>query len=74
MNSHYMGHGITSRPLKHNPKIPPRDFKELCTDHIPIIFKQSSNIYRAYTSHVNLYNQPLLYSRSNLHQLIILHP
>jgi len=27
-----MGHGITSRPLKHDPEIPPRDLKELCTD------------------------------------------
>jgi len=25
------GHGITSRPLKHDPEISPRDFKELHT-------------------------------------------
>jgi len=41
------GHGITSRPLKHDPEIPPRDFKELCTDHRPIMFNQSSNVYHA---------------------------
>jgi len=34
------GHEITSRPLKHDPEIPPRDFKELRTDHRPIIIKQ----------------------------------
>jgi len=39
------GHGITSRPLKHDLEIPPRDFKELCTDHRPIMFNQSSNVY-----------------------------
>jgi len=38
-------HGITSRPLKHDPEIPPRDFKELRTDHKPIMFNQSSNVY-----------------------------
>jgi len=32
------GHGITSRPLKHDPEIPPGDFKELCTNHRPIMF------------------------------------
>jgi len=40
-----MGHEITSWPLKHDPEISPRDFKELHTDHIPIIFKQPSNIF-----------------------------
>jgi len=39
------GHGITSRPLKHDPEIPPRDFKKLCIDHRPIMFNQSSNVY-----------------------------
>jgi len=39
------GHGITSRPLKHDREISPRDLKELCTDHIPVIFKQPSNIF-----------------------------
>jgi len=39
------GHGITSRPLKHDPKVSPRDFKELGIDHRPNISKQSSNIY-----------------------------
>ena len=38
------GHGITSRPLKHDLEISPRDFKELRTDHIPIISKQPTNI------------------------------
>jgi len=36
-----MGYGITSRPLKHDPEISPRDSKELCTDHILYIFKQT---------------------------------
>jgi len=36
-----MGHGITSRPLKHDPEISPRDSKELCTHHILYIFKQT---------------------------------
>ena len=40
------GHGITSRPLKQDLKVPPRDFKELCTDHILNIYNQSSNRYR----------------------------
>ena len=40
------GHGITSRPLKHDTKVPPRDFKELRTDSIPNIYKQSGNKYR----------------------------
>jgi len=31
------GHGITSRPLKHNPETLPSDFKGLCTNHGPII-------------------------------------
>jgi len=53
------GHGIMSRLLKHDLEIPPTGFKELRTDHIPIIFKQPSNNYHACTSHVNLYNQPL---------------
>jgi len=35
--------------------------------------KQPSNIYHAYTFHVNFHNQPLLYSRSNSYQHIILH-
>jgi len=39
------GHGITSRPLKHDPEIPPRDFKELRTNHRPFMFNQSSNVY-----------------------------
>jgi len=50
-------HGITSRPLKREPETLPRDFKELRTDHGPIILNQSSNIYHAHKSHVNLYNQ-----------------
>ncbi|QCE14014.1 hypothetical protein DEO72_LG11g1012 [Vigna unguiculata] len=37
---HTRGHGITSRPLKHDPEISPRDLKELRTDHRPIINKQ----------------------------------
>jgi len=37
-------HGITSRPLKHDPKVPPRDFKELRTDSIPIIYTNSQAI------------------------------
>jgi len=28
------GHGITSRPLKHYPRVSPRDPKDLRTDHI----------------------------------------
>jgi len=39
------GHGITSRPLKHDPKTPPRDFKKLRTDHGPNIIKQVSNMF-----------------------------
>ena len=50
------GQGITSLSLKRDPETPPRDFKKLRTDHGPIIFKQSCNIYHAYKSHVNLYN------------------
>jgi len=34
-------HGITSRPLKHYPEIPPRDLKDLGTDHTLYIFNQS---------------------------------
>jgi len=41
------GHGITSRPLKHDPEISPRDFKELHTDRRPNRFKQPSNICHA---------------------------
>jgi len=41
------GHGITSRSLKHDHEIPPRDLKELCTDPRPIMLKQSNNIYHA---------------------------
>ena len=40
--------GITSRRLKHDPRILHRDFKELCTDHKPNIIKQLINNYRAY--------------------------
>jgi len=29
------GHGITSRPLKHDPEVSPRDSKGLRTDHLP---------------------------------------
>jgi len=43
------GHGITFRPLKHDPEIPPRDLKDLCIDRRPIIPKQSRKIYHAYT-------------------------
>ena len=42
------GHGITSRPLKHDPGISHRDFKELHTNHKPNIIKQLINNYRAY--------------------------
>ena len=42
-----MGHGITSRPLKHDPEIPPRDLKELRINHRPIMLNQSCNIYHA---------------------------
>jgi len=41
------GYGITSRPLKHDSEISPRDFKELRTDHRPTTFEQPSNIYHA---------------------------
>jgi len=40
------GHGIMSRPLKHDPGVLPRDFKDLRTDPILIINKQPSNSYR----------------------------
>jgi len=40
-----MGHGITSRTLKHDLEISPRDFKELRINHIQIVFKQPSNIF-----------------------------
>jgi len=39
------GHGITSRPLKHDPEVSPKDFKELRTDQIPNIYKYPSNKY-----------------------------
>jgi len=39
------GHEITSRPLKHDPEVPPRGFKELRTDHMSNIYKQPSNKY-----------------------------
>ena len=39
------GHGITSRPLKHDLEVSPRDFKELHTDQIPNIYKRPSNRY-----------------------------
>ena len=42
------GHRITSRPLKHDPEISPKDFKELRTDHRPIMLNQSSNIYHTH--------------------------
>jgi len=52
------GHGITSRPLKHDPEISPRDFKELRTDHIPLIFKQLSHKYISCIElHANICNQ-----------------
>jgi len=42
------GHGLTSRPLKHDPEIPPRDLKDLRTDHRPDMFIQSRETYHAY--------------------------
>jgi len=51
------GHGITSWPLKHPHEVSHRGSMELRTDHRPIILNQSSNIYHAHKSHVNLYNQ-----------------
>jgi len=50
------GHGITSRPLKHDPETPPRDFKELPTNHGPIIIKQVIFNMHMYISHANFYN------------------
>ena len=43
------GHGITSRPLKHDPEIPPRDFQGIMHWHRPSIPDQSINIYYTYT-------------------------
>jgi len=54
-------HGITSRPLKHDPEIPPRDLKELHTDHRPIMLNQSSNIYHADNLMPTFINQPHSY-------------
>jgi len=48
MDSHYQGPWNYVRPLKHDPEISPRDFKESRTDHIPIMYKQPSDIYYAY--------------------------
>ena len=48
------GHGITSRPLKHDHEIPPRDFKELCTNHRPSY--SINQVMVPYTTHANLYN------------------
>ena len=50
------GHGITSRPLNHDPETPPRDFKELRTQHGPIIIKQIIFSMHTCISHANLYN------------------
>jgi len=46
------GHGITSRPLKHDPEVPPRDFKELRTDHMSNIY--NNQVTDTYIMHRNL--------------------
>jgi len=43
------GHGITSRPLKHDPEIPPRDFQGMTHWHGPSIRDQSRKVYHPYT-------------------------
>ncbi|QCD87391.1 hypothetical protein DEO72_LG3g1925 [Vigna unguiculata] len=48
------GHGITSRQLKHDLETPPRDFKELRTDHGPIIIKQVNPIPTPHTPSMNI--------------------
>jgi len=34
------GHGISSRPLKHDPETPLRDLNDLCTNYRPNVFIQ----------------------------------
>jgi len=70
------GHGITSRPLKHDPEIPPRDLKDLCIDYRPNMFIQSRKTYHAYMylHYINLYSQSLSRSSSiNTNSCFILH-
>ena len=52
------GHGIMSWPLKHYLGISPRDPKDLRTDHILYIFKQSWNTHHTSQYHINLCNHP----------------
>jgi len=52
------GHGITSRHLKHDPEIPPRDFKELRAD-----------TYQIYSN-----NQLTIIKHSNLMSTIVIIP
>jgi len=58
-------HGITSRPLKHDPEIALRDLKDLRIDHRSNMFIQSRKNYHAYMylPYINPYGQSL--SRSN---------
>ena len=43
------GHGITSRPLKHDPETSPRDFKELRTDADQSYLNNQERFYHACT-------------------------
>jgi len=58
------GHGITSRPLKHDPKTQSRDLKDLCIDCRPNVFIQSRKpimhicIYTITIVIVNLFRIP----------------
>ena len=70
------GHGITSRPLKNDLEIPPRDLKDLCTDYRPNMFIQSRKTYHAYMylHYINLYSQSFSRSSSiNTNSCFILH-
>ena len=49
------GHGITCRPLKYDPEIPPRDFQGIMHWHGPNIPDQTRRVYHTYTytSHIS---------------------
>jgi len=51
------GHGITSRPLKHDPEVSPKDSKELCTDSYQIYSYNQVTVIMHSIPWVNICNQ-----------------
>ena len=68
------GYEITSRPLKHDLEISPRDSKGLRTDHRPIINQQQENTYHAYNFIPTSENQSSFVSHVESIPLVIPNP